>query len=140
MPPACSDWPREYIGIGFREKGRDREGVDCWGLYRLILKEQFGILISSYAEEYDSTEHRDQIAKIIRDGTIKLSWTEVESGRERLGDGILLRMMGLPIHIGLVIEPGRMIHCEVGHNTVIERYTGLKWEKRIIGFWRHDEM
>ncbi len=32
-------WAGRYIGLPFAEHGRDRGGIDCWGLVRLTLLE-----------------------------------------------------------------------------------------------------
>lgn len=31
-----TQWWNEYVGLPFADKGRTREGCDCWGLVRLV--------------------------------------------------------------------------------------------------------
>lgn len=135
------EWAREYIGIPFSARGRSKDGVDCWGLCRMIWEERFNLDVPSYSEHYDDTGPREarRIAEAISlHGTGADAWMPIVAGGERLGDAILLRLMGRPVHVGLVLGDKTMIHCEVGHNTVLERYDRSKWNKRILGFWRHE--
>jgi cell wall-associated NlpC family hydrolase len=36
MGEVIPDWAANYIGLPFREHGRDHNGTDCWGLVTLI--------------------------------------------------------------------------------------------------------
>jgi cell wall-associated NlpC family hydrolase len=127
---------REYIGIPFRERGRDREGCDCWGLVRLVLAERFGVLLPSF-DGYGSVRDRERIRALIEDDLP--AWTEV-GGRERAGDVVLLRVGGRPLHVGLVISPGTMLHIEAGIDACLERYDRLPWCRRVLGVYRHREL
>lgn len=44
-------WADGYVGLPFKKMGRDRSGLDCWGLVRLILDEQAGVLLPAYSED-----------------------------------------------------------------------------------------
>lgn len=131
------EWVAEYVGLPFAEHGRERSGVDCWGLIRLVLAEQFGVGVPSYGGDYASTTDQDELGRLIRGEMAP--WREV-TGRERAGDGVLLRVRGQPIHVGLVIAPGWMLHVQRDIDSTLERYDGPRWAKRIIGIYRHESM
>lgn len=128
-------WVGHYIGLPFKEHGRDRSGIDCWGLVRLVMGEQFGVSLPSYATHYDSTTREDQLAPLIEEE--RKWWIPVEAGKEQLGDVVVLRMRGQPIHVGLVIETGRMLHAEVGIGSVLDSYKSARWHLRVTGFYRY---
>jgi cell wall-associated NlpC family hydrolase len=144
-------WVAQYIGLPWRKLGRaafdwrhrrfhpESAGVDCWGLVRLVLKEEFGIEVPEYAGTglYDTAAERAELGQIISGG--RGPWREVTRGHEEPGDGILLRMLGHPIHCGLVAAVGWMLHIEEGIDSCLERYDGLKWARRIEGFYRWSE-
>lgn len=127
------EWLSKYIGLPYLEGGRGHNGVDCYGLIRLIYAEKFGIILPEYSdiawlEGCDSHKLSTEI------NDCKSDWQEVD--QPVLGDVIILRMMGMPIHIGLVVDKGIMIHSARGHNSAIERFDNIKWQKRIEGFYR----
>jgi cell wall-associated NlpC family hydrolase len=41
------NWAAQYVGLPFRDKGRARTGLDCYGLVVLVLREQFGVEVPS---------------------------------------------------------------------------------------------
>jgi len=128
-------WAGHYIGLRFKEHGRDISGVDCWGLVRLVLAEQFGIALPSYIREYETTTEVDCISRLIEREAIK--WRLIKSGDEICGDVIVMRVRGKPMHVGLVLGDRQMLHIEHGINSVIESYTSSVWSNRISGFYRY---
>lgn len=66
-------------------------------------------------------------------------WIPIEHGEEKFGDVVVLRMRGQPIHVGLVIEKGRMLHAEVGIGSVLDSYASARWVLRVTGFYRYGE-
>lgn len=59
--------------------------------------------------------------------------TPVEDPRE--GDIVLVRSQ--PWHVGVVIEPGLMLHSYSGGLSCIENYDSFLWRNRVSGFYRY---
>lgn len=131
------DWSGMYVGLPFKEGGRDRQGLDCYGLLRLVINERFDGAIPEYEGiAYRQGHDRDLLAALM-DERIRL-WTPVPMGSERPGDGALLRVMGRPIHVGVVVSSGWMLHIEKDCDSVLERFdAGSRWGRRLLGFYRH---
>ena len=128
-------WAGHYIGLPFQDHGRDRSGLDCCGLVRLVMSEQFGIALPSYVHEYQRTTQVEKIGDLVeREAS---HWTPVAAEREICGDAIVLRVRGRPMHVGVVLGDRQMLHIEHGINSVIESYAGLRWAERVSGFYRY---
>lgn len=126
-------WSERYVGIPWKDRGRDRSGVDCHGLVRLVHAEQFGNAIPSFVEDYPSATDREAVAEIIarhREG-----WAPVTAPRE--GDVALFRILGQPSHVGVVAFPGHFLHVREGQSSVVERLTSPSWQQRLEGVYRY---
>lgn len=105
-----------YLRLGFQTGGRARPAVDCWGLYRLIVGEITGCWLS----EFEGHDEPMRIARTAAREAGAPSWVRVPPGEERALDAVLMtRLAGAgrgtlmaPIHVGCVVEPGRMIDIE----------------------------
>jgi len=124
-------WWNDYVGIPYKLSGRDRDGLDCWGLIRLIHKEQFGNDLPSFSEHDHSHE---KIREIMAEQREK--WISTDT--PKIGDVVLFRVLGAPSHVGMYIGDKSFIHAKQGINSSIERYDSIFWEKRIVGFYRYD--
>jgi len=129
-------WASAYVGIPFLTGGRDHSGCDCWGCLYLIYREVFGINLPSYADEYDSVRDGD----VIRD-TVKRHlnlWSAVPLGDVLPGDGLLFRLLGQPVHIGVAVGDGRFLHV---YNAIaascIDRLAAPTWTRRVLGAYRY---
>ena len=131
-------WAGHYIGLPFAEHGRDAHGLDCWGLYRLVLAEQFGVALPSYRNAYASTRQGRTLSCLIESES--RDWRAIEPGREKLGDAVILRLMGHPMHVGLVLGDRHMLHIEDKIDSCIEHYGGPRWKNRVAAFFRHQEL
>lgn len=132
-------WVKEYMGIPFRDHGRDRRGLDCFGLLRLVLGEQFGVWLPSYSEVYTTAGERGgaEIERAIREN--EPLWDKVPRGKERPGDVVLMRIKGFAMHVGVVVEKGKMLHILEGIDSAVEEYGNILWRKRILGIYRYAE-
>jgi cell wall-associated NlpC family hydrolase len=128
----------EYIGLPFCSGGREKTGLDCWGLIRLVYQEQFNIELPIYKGMDGEKSEAREIAACVHEHISE--WIEVERGHEQEGDIIILRINGWPMHIGVIVKKDFMLHIMKGMNVVMEKYTSPMWNKRIFGIVRHKEL
>lgn len=138
---ALHRWP-DLVGLPHVELGRDRSGVDCWGLIRLGFDELAGIELPSYAGFYVSTSERAEIAALIEDAEASPDWSMVEPDALQPLDVAVFRRGRLESHLGLVVDPARtlMLHAASGHGSRAESFATGYWMPRLTGFWRHREL
>jgi cell wall-associated NlpC family hydrolase len=125
----------EYVGLPWLERGRDRAGIDCWGLLALVYAERLGITLPSYRDDYQTTADTEAIAGLIDDHMDP--WMLIPAGGEREGDGLLMSVSGRPRHVGVVVAPGLVLHIERGCGSLIENYRSARLRRRVVGFYRH---
>lgn len=123
-----------FIGIPYLDKGRGRSGLDCWGLVRLVYRDLLGIDLPSYLDRYMTAADRKAIAALIA-GELD-PWQQIGAGQEVMFDAVLMREGRLSRHIGLVTEPGRVLHVNEGHTSRIEPYRHGLLANRVVGFYR----
>ena len=63
-------------------------------------------------------------------------WRRIERDQLEPGDVLVLKVLGLPIHCGLVLGAETMLHCMRGRDTVKEQFTSFAWARRIEGAYR----
>jgi len=125
-----------FVGIPYEMAGRTVDGVDCWGLVRLVYIERYGIDLPSYAGQYADPPETEERAALVA-GEARAFWSEVEWPME--GDVVLawLTRPDLPVHIGVAVDPERWLHVRPGAAAIIERFDTQFWRPRIAGFYRH---
>jgi len=128
-------WVNDYIGKEFQDRGRGDPGYDCWGLACQIMEDIFNVSLPGKDHTYNTCFDSSTTSRIIlgySDG-----FHRIPENKAKEGDLVLIRKGNYPCHIGLVVQPGWMIHIEKGCNSVQEDYRQQKWKKRVVGFYRH---
>lgn len=127
-------WPEDYIGISFKPKGRDRHGIDCWGLVCLCYDEQLHVKLPRFTDRYTDEYSPSLYADLFEAN--RSGWQSAKG--PRTFDLINLRVDGVPSHVGVVVTPGRFLHAWEGSDSGIEYYDhrSKRWKNRVVGFWR----
>lgn len=125
-------WHNKYIGIPYVDNGRTPEGVDCWGLTRLIYKNEYNIDLPSLVEEYvpKDTNHVSDLISQYREG-----WAKMSNPSE--GDVVLFNILGHTSHIGVMINDKQFIHCARNISAAIESIESQKWARRVQGYYTY---
>jgi cell wall-associated NlpC family hydrolase len=100
----------------------------CFVVARKAL-EMLGKHIPDYAEGLREEARLAELQKRLQEHAV-----EVDSPQR--GDVVILRVMGQPDHIGVMVDQHQMLHCMDGTNACIERLNSRRWKGRVCGFWR----
>lgn len=127
-------WYNKYIGIPYQEKGRDTTGADCWGLTRLIYKNEYDITLPSFSQNYEHSD-TERIAELF--AQYKEGWVTQDTPIE--GSIVLFRILGHVSHVGIMINSTQFIHTRDGQSAVIDSLEKPRWRNRISGFYTYSE-
>jgi len=132
---------RRALDVPFVPRGRSWQGWDCWGLVLIAHREVLGIDLPSYEELYEEkdVEATQELGDLVQ-SQLHL-WTRVAI--PRMGDVALLRVNGLPTHVGFMLDRKRMIHALAASKgsgaeglTVVQRIDREPWVRKLLGVWR----
>lgn len=124
------NWWNDYVGIPYVVGGRTREGLDCWGLVRLVYDEQLGIKLPSFEHVAPGDEAAEVMARN------REEWLPV-ADVSKPGDVALFRVLGSESHVGLVTQGGHFLHAREGYASTIERFDAGVWQNRLVGRFRY---
>ena len=120
----------KYIGIPFKEHGRDLDGLDCYGLILLFYKE-LGCKLDDY--RYKPNWFKEGY-NLFLENYYKYAERIPENQALIPGDAILFRGFDkCPTHIGVYLGNGKFIHCLRKVGVVVSRLNQEPFESRIEG-------
>ena len=129
-------WVQDYIGIPFVSGGRNRRGLDCYGLIRLVLMEQYGCTLPLLNGKYDNALNLYDTSPLFFQ-QLPILTEKIAGPQERAL--ALLEMHQLPCHLGLFCGGESIIHSRSGVGVVAERLDSRRLPGRIAGWYRVSE-
>ena len=117
---------RPFIGAAYEPP------VGCFRLVQRVFEDAYGIQVEDHADAVGQSRE----ARAARFHHV-LAAHCVTVTEPQEGDVIIINIGGKPAHIGIVVEPGWMLHAYEGGSAVIESYRAPRWRARINGFWRY---
>lgn len=117
----------DLIGVPFIDGGRDKSGMDCWGLAREMYRRQ-GIDIPDYHVSAVSA-----VSVASQMGVDVAYWQKL--AQPALGCLVLIRLSPdvWANHVGIYIGDGKFIHAYSATGVSIGRLR--RWRSRIVGFY-----
>lgn len=125
-------WLNEYIGIRHLHGGRNpREGVDCYGLVKLVYDQEYGIVLPDWVtDEFDLRGRSQIIGSVVCSG----DFTEMEEPHD--GSFVICYRSRAAHHVGLHYGRG-VLHCQRGIGSVYEPLSRFQeqFSKVVFGEW-----
>jgi cell wall-associated NlpC family hydrolase len=116
-----------YIGIPYEPNAKGPHAVDCCGLIQLFYRNEFNIELPEYL--YPIENDYKSIGEMARQKLAVLyPWEPVAD--LKLGDVLVFRIFGHPIHVGMYIGDGDFLHSCRGKSSCIERL--MDWNDRLV--------
>lgn len=123
----------KYIGIPYRTPDKDKDGLHCWELVEKVMHEVFEMQppVISFSGKKESIEPMFM--------THLQNWKTVDAIDVKVGDMVMLRIAGYPMHCGIMIGDNLMLHTLKGRNSCVENLNSVQWNKRVLGFYRWND-
>lgn len=126
----------KFTKIFYHKNHRDFNFCDCYGICYLFNKEVLKKEIPVYLNE--KIYSNEDINRTYREK--QSDFKKVNTGRESGGDIVSLKIKGQPIHVGVVVQKGTMLHIMENKNAQIESYNNSKWKNKVDSFWRYESI
>ena len=123
-----------FTRIYHKTNGRDFNFCDCYGICYLFNKEVLNKEIPLYLEE--NIEDKEAINATYN--SKQSEFVNIPIGKETTGDIVSIKFKNMPIHVGVIVEKGVMLHVMENRQAVIESYNSIRWKNKIDSFWRYE--
>lgn len=126
----------KYIGIPYKNLGRDFSGCDCYGLVYLVYKTELGIVLPDYTELQYSKDWYKEENHILEN--IDSKWSKVEETPYKIFDALIFYGIGFTTvanHIGIYIGDDKFLHVFSSSTSMISRLE--KFSNKLYGVMRY---
>lgn len=108
------NWLNDYIGVPYEFNGRSMKGLDCYGLPKIIMEYEFGIVLPDWS--FDKLNIREISGEMV--GAVDSGdFTQHENPEE--GDFAVCYRKKAAHHMGMYFGGG-VIHCAEGLGVVYQ--------------------
>lgn len=118
----------QSIGLPFRPHGRG-PAYDCYGLVVEAYRQVLGIEVPDYGGDYPCFRDHARLNAVV-DNAIAHDWQRVNDPQPM--DAVVIYRDGRPIHIGLYLGGGQVLHIEHGIDATVQPVADF----RIEGYYR----
>jgi len=137
-----TSWASRYVGLPFKDFGRDFSGVDCWGLVRLVLKQEKNIDVPAYGET--SALDLEAVARMVSREAFIEPWIAVMPHAAQPFDvAVMYRRIDrirCPIHVGIMVNRWNVLHIEEKISAVMVPVDHPTITCRQPRFFRHKDL
>jgi cell wall-associated NlpC family hydrolase len=127
---------RKYVGVPYQHRGRSMDGLDCWGVIRMIYADH-GIDVIDL-EQYDLKWARQGKDHFL--GNYSSSWIKIEltAQLECLDVILFFNDLGVASHAGIYLSKGRFIQAVARSGVVVTPLNQI-WRGKTEGIYRYDK-
>jgi len=118
----------DLLGVQYKKNGRDKKGLDCYGLVKTIYDRMGRDL-----PDYDTPDETSLIYELVND-VKQESFTKLTEPQE--GCIVLFSLAPFSLHMGIVLhDKERFVHILENRNVAVEKLNHRIWSKLLIGYY-----
>ena len=127
------EWVKKYIGIPFVSNGREADGCDCYGLVRLVLRNEYGVYLPELSVNYTNACNIQETAKLFEKNLPVLAARKIPEPKD--GAIVIITGQGRLCHAGIVAGGGYILHTGAKTGSVCQRASHPGLRGRIEGYY-----
>ncbi|MCL2174971.1 MAG: NlpC/P60 family protein [Treponema sp.] len=128
------NWVKKYIGIPFLSNGRTLKGCDCYGLIRLVLRNEYGIELPELSNDYSSALNVEETAMLFAEHRPVIAAEKIDKSEEKAL--VVITERGFSAHVGIAAGGGFVLHTGMKTGSVCQRESHPGLRNRIEGYYR----
>jgi len=127
------EWVKKYIGIPFVSNGRTLDGCDCYGLVRLVLRNEYGLNLPELSDNYADALNVKETSRLFAENIPVLAGQKISAPQERAV--AVITEHGVAAHVGIVAGGGYILHTGIKTGSICQRETHPGLRGRIEGYY-----
>lgn len=121
---------QNLIGIPYSPPEAPGQGLNCWQLAERVMREDFHLEPPVVECDLPARQTESVFLRHLS------HWQQICPEERAPGDLVLLRIAGLAVHCGVLVERNRMVHSLERVGVCLSSLTDRRWARRVAGFYR----